>query len=382
MSTLRPVAGTERVYLAASQVYPPFLNQIVLEGGGAISPSDLARALALADAPEARARWAGVGPWARWVDSGLPPRCRRVSGADWRGDSGENAPFLEDPLDPLRGASAEVLLVEGNPSRLIFRTAHATMDGMGTFLWMDEVFRALRGERGVAQPQRQTDAAYVGRAAIPPDHLDPRWSRVLIQETGGFCWARRALPPLRRPLARLLAVLAGEVARPAVFDIPVDLRAATGAPPGMGNLTGLLRLPVGDPHAEAVESALVEGVMRGGVGNFARAGAVHRFLPLALLRGLLRLAQRGGRSTTATVSNLGRAHPWEGGGFAMRRVFSVPPAAPGGHPWITLAGGPDGVDLVLRGRAPAAELAAHLDRWARAMEAMEGTSSEEAQHRL
>jgi hypothetical protein len=144
----RTVLPGEHMWLAMDIIYPPFVNQMVLEGTGTLDFNELHDAVARASEanPGCRLILKGALSGRCWIDSGMAPPVRRVNGALWDGFSQDNAPFLKDRL-PCHGPTCEVLLVEGSPKqRLIFRSNHGVMDGGGSMIWAEDVFRALRGE--------------------------------------------------------------------------------------------------------------------------------------------------------------------------------------------------------------------------------------------
>jgi hypothetical protein len=143
----RTVLPGEHMWLANDIIYPPFVNQMVLEGIGTLDFNELHDAVARASEanPGCRLILKGALSGCCWIDSGMAPPVRRVNGALWDGYSQDNAPFLKDRL-PCHGPTCEVLLVEGPQQRLIFRSNHGVMDGVGSLIWAEDVFRALRGE--------------------------------------------------------------------------------------------------------------------------------------------------------------------------------------------------------------------------------------------
>ena len=100
-------------------------SELLLLGGLAADEKEarrrLQRALDLvADSqPGMRVRLGGARSWLHWIADGPKPRLRLVSGSDWDGNNPEGAPFLDEPLDPVHGPVAEVL-VEQYPSQAQF----------------------------------------------------------------------------------------------------------------------------------------------------------------------------------------------------------------------------------------------------------------------
>src|SRR4030043_214003 len=119
----------ERGWLGVNGAIRPYNIQLVLEGHGSLDFDQLKAAVARAAHanPGSRLNLKGAHRWSYWLDSGIAPRVRRVSGAAWDGQSPEGAPFLNDKFSP-RGPTCEVLWVEGPTPRLIFRAFHGVMD--------------------------------------------------------------------------------------------------------------------------------------------------------------------------------------------------------------------------------------------------------------
>lgn len=146
----RPVSALERYSLVLHEAYRYHVDGII-EGSGSVSAVALQAAVDLAAAanPAIRVRLRGFLRYARWVDSGIAPRVRLLPPSDWDGNSEQNAPYLLERLQPLRGGPvADVLIVPGSDgkTRLVFRTLHAAIDGRGFLHWVAEVCRAMRGE--------------------------------------------------------------------------------------------------------------------------------------------------------------------------------------------------------------------------------------------
>ncbi len=154
----RKVSPFERIFLLLAMMDCPFSNQLVLEGKGTLDASRWENAVQAASEanPGSRLLYKGRSSWAQWVDCGVTPPVRDFNGAHWSADGPEGAPFLSDPMPFRDGHSCEVVLLSGDPARVVFRTLHATMDGGGTLVWVEDIFRALRGEPLIGQGSRQT----------------------------------------------------------------------------------------------------------------------------------------------------------------------------------------------------------------------------------
>ena len=375
---MRRLAGSERLWLTADRLAPPFVNQLVLEDpSGDLSAADWGSAvLAAASAtPGSSARLTGSLGWSRWVDD-RPPRVRRVDGSAWDGQDGGGAPFLASGLPPRSGPTAEVLVVEGDTARVVVRTHHAAMDGRGTTIFARRLFAAARGETlpPLMSDPASTDASMAASLGGVPEAPGIRDCPSVLGEARpapmATRWVRRDFSgsPGSRLLPRVAVALArrvGEGARRRVrIDVPVDLRRHAPSSEVVANLTGLLRLPVGallgtgEPSI-AVAAALDEALESRQELGFPLAADRMRWLPLALMTWAGRSAAEkalaeGSYSTTATVSNLGRMDldALSAPGFTPRSAFWIPPGSPGLPLFLTLTGGRHGVTLC--GAAPLA----------------------------
>lgn len=259
---VRRVSALERYSLVLNEVYRYHVDGIV-EGVGTVDAQKLQDAVnrAAQANPAIRVRFRGFLGFSRWVDSGIAPKVRPQPLADWDGNSERGAPFLQEKLDALRGGPvADVLLVpcRDGKTRLVFRTLHAAIDGRGFLHWVDEVFRALRGEALQGSDSRLIDldiqAQY--REQIPEEPKTAPVSCIPVlqpaesgRETLQYIWRRiivgNNVSQLLPKTAVFLAAWArrqgpGEVG----FTIPVDYRGLRTEEMGIGNLTGYLRLNV------------------------------------------------------------------------------------------------------------------------------------------
>ncbi|MDP2311485.1 MAG: hypothetical protein Q8P41_01155 [Pseudomonadota bacterium] len=372
MTVSRPLTGLERVWLVADGLWPPFVNQLVVEGAGGLDPTGLdptgldparldpARWRAAVDTvlpawPGARARLRGALGWTRWVADGAPPAVVEVDGAGW--DARGPAPFTARPLDPHAGPIVEVLLVSGATPRVILRTHHAAFDGRAAWALAEDLGAALRGEpvRGAAFADL-SDLAYVGDVPPAPepeaDAMAPTGPATTHEEA--CTWARITVPSvtrgrvLPRALAAFASAAADFVEGPLRVSVPVDLRRHHPGLRAAANLTGFVRvdprLPAGPALASALDARAEGGVVRTAHGL--------RTVPLWAMAAAGRRAARatlrtGRAATSATVSNLGRLDPrvLDGAGFRGERLYWIPPGNPGTPLFLALTGHPHGVEL-------------------------------------
>jgi hypothetical protein len=357
-------------------MWPPFVNQLVLEGEGTL---DLPRWQAAMDAvvarwPGACARLVGSLGWTRWVADGPPPPVVEVE-ATWDGRG--PAPFTLRRLDPWTGPIAELLLVRGPegwvdrpPPRVILRTHHAAFDGRATWALAEDLAAALEGrlitgaaltsptDAELARPLSARAAPEPPADRTPPTGLptsastETTWIRVSVPAPAPRAGLIRGPGVLPRALAALARAAQSFTGTPLRLSVPVDLRRHHPEIRVAANLTGFVRLEVDRPDAERIAGTLA--------GEIARHAEVGPILTADRLRGLPLelLARAGGRAATemlttgrcsvsATVSNLGRIEPADvsGGGFRARRAWWIPPHGPGTPLFLTLTGHPEGIEI-------------------------------------
>ena len=347
----RRLFGLERLWLAADRSWPPFVNQLVVEGEGEADPDALLRALpALAAAwPAARARLQGRLGGCRWVADGRPPAVRE--GGDWDGVSPH--PALSARLDPACGPIVEVVRFTG---RIVVRTHHAAFDGRAAWPLAVDLGRALRGEplegatfSGVEEPP----------APGPRPPAPPADSPLAVPgRPGGGAeprWALRSLPAApRHAVVRIALGLAAARGERVRVSVPVDLRPAP-RPAVAANLTGFVRLDVLlDEDVAAVAARLRAAVHSPEPHASLHAADGLHVWPVWLLAALASAsasAQLRARRVpgTASISNLGLqdAAVLDHAGFRGRALYWLPPANPGSGAFITLTGHAGGLELVV-----------------------------------
>ncbi|GLW73232.1 hypothetical protein Kpho02_55310 [Kitasatospora phosalacinea] len=244
----RRISQIERGYLNANATGTPQLIQMVIEGEGRIDPAELADAVRRSTAanPGLAVRRKG----ANWrAEGALPPITELPA------EAGYAHPFFHRDLDVVTGPVCELGLANGPVTRLVVRASHIVTDGRGLRYWIEDLFRALRGEPLLGADSTVDDTHF--RAAAAPVPAAPVPARVagfpaILGQgpaDGGALWLRRSVAAaptavtarVGAAVSRLLAAEGGRLI------IPVDLRRHDREVRSTANLTSQLVL---DLHRE------------------------------------------------------------------------------------------------------------------------------------
>ena len=335
----------DRLFAVAGKICQPGMNQFICEGDGVFDVEKWQSAVNVASAanPGSRIILKGHLNRSRWVDSGLNPPVMEVDGSGWDGMSPEGAPFIEKQVDLRKGPVSEVLLVRGNPMRILFRTHHAVMDGMGLLTWMEDVFRVLRGEEPIGSTATVTDTELARsvqkeyRKAFPRDSIVPTGNPESYKR--GVTWKRIIIPGSYKNILGQVVVLSAREAwkyqeGPVRFAIPVDIRFRRKGLRSTANLAIAIYVEVKkDSSPESVTADIHKQVMEKRDCMIDRFDPLLRFLPMRLLvkRGNAMINRRnrtGVFGSSGLISNMGRPpmEVYSGGGFNTRLIWGIPPS--------------------------------------------------------
>ena len=147
--------------------------------------------------------------------------------------------------------------------------------------------------------------------------------------------------------------------KPFVVEIPVNLRTALGLSDEIGNLTGLLRLPITDSTPAEVQTSIMKAISENK--HLAPILFSHRFrfLPISSLAQMGRAAHQREMKTqqysfSATVSNLGLTDlsSFSGPSFQPTTCYWIPPHSPSNPLLLIMCG--SGTHLEITASAPRA----------------------------
>ncbi len=255
---VRPLSPTERFNLVINEVCRYNVDAFV-EGTGTLTREELQRAVDIAAAanPGTRVRLKGVLGFCKWVDSGIAPEVIEAPSSAWDGESELHSEFLQQKFDALHGGPVcDIILMPGNPMRIMFRVLHAAMDARGLQYFVHEIFKVLRNEPiagsnstlidyDVAdrykdqipeQPPVKACIPVIPRSKLSDKPLRYVWRHVVINNN-----VSNILPKLAVFLAQYARKnQSGNVG----FTIPVDLRGLRADIQTTANMTGYLRLNI------------------------------------------------------------------------------------------------------------------------------------------
>lgn len=321
-------------------------NGFCVEGAGQLPAGRWQAALdAVAAAnPGTRLRMIGEGRKARWDSDGLPPVLKVLEHCDWDGRSGDHMEAVyATPLPLDTGPTVELVVIHrpGNRSTLVARSHHAVFDGMGSMHFLQELFRALRGERLLGTNAAFSDVDLmlsVGAKRSTSKHV--KTAALTGQPQGeekGDEWRRISLgKPVKNQLARVADAISTFMRQhsptlPVLIGVPVDLRRHAPGLLSTANYTNMLLVKV-DPGqgGEQFRQRLKEMLDQKMETVYPRILEITKWFSLSRLDRLLSRSEKNYRTKkaleTAVISNLGKQ---DGAllsceGFTTDRMFVVP----------------------------------------------------------
>ncbi|MDP3856703.1 MAG: hypothetical protein Q8Q73_02965 [Stagnimonas sp.] len=321
-------------------------NGFCVEGQGQLPAERWQAALDAVAAvnPGARLRMIGSGRKSRWDSDGKPPVLKVLEHCDWDGRSGDRMEAVYETPFPLdTGPTVELVVIHrpDNRSLLVLRSHHAVFDGMGSMHFLQELFRALRGERLLGTNAAFSDVDLmlsVGAKRSTSRHV--KTAALTGQPQGdeqGDEWRRISLgKPVKNQLARVAEAIVSFMRQhspqlPVLIGVPVDLRRHAPGLLSTANYTNMLlvRVNVGE-GSEQFRLRLKEMLDQKMEAVYPGILEITKWFSLAQLDRLLSRNEKNYRTKkaieTAVISNLGKQ---DGSllsceGFSTERMFVVP----------------------------------------------------------
>lgn len=313
----------------------------IIEGESRITRDEWEAALAkvIEVNPACRLRIVGKRQYSRWRSDGMPTCVRYVENCNWDGRSGVGAEFIKAMrFDLKNGPTSELIIVSGNPERVILRTHHAVMDGMGAVYCLQELFRALRGEPllGTNAIFSDSDLMQSVSSLPPPKYADnpARLTGGVRKAAIGNVWRRLTLQNVQNNyLLGALAIWAGQFARnysnqPVRILVPVSLRRHYDGLLAMTNFAGLLIVELAatdnpDDFRRKLRQQLNDNVDA----HYHPAAEYFKWLPMSWVDWLgAKFARHENTKDTIGISNFGVVQPelFSCKQFAAQTVFALP----------------------------------------------------------
>lgn len=360
------LTNATRLWVAADNIQPPFVNQLLFDGSGSFDFDKLSSAVKTASDANPGSRYVLRGRLAksRWVDSDVTPRLRVVDGAGWDGMGPEGAPAcINDRLSPYKGPTCEVVVITGSPLRILFRTHHGVMDGRGTMTWAEDIFRTLRGEPvhgsdpevseyellNISKGKIEKAISYLygaptGRAS--GSEWGVTWKRIIAE--GSY---KSLLPKVMICVARQVWKYSSENAR---FGIPVDMRTRREGVRSTNNLANAFYLDFGPGmNYSELGDIIARRQKNREDGSYTLEDRLICHTPLWLLgtimkREILAHHKSGQHRYSAFVSNMGRVplELFSGGGFTANAFWGIPPGLGMVPLFLGVTGHADRVELI------------------------------------
>jgi amino acid adenylation domain-containing protein len=155
----RNVSDNEQLYVNLQELFSTFAIHLVVEGIGVIDPKALQIAVEKASEACPAARLIQSG--GMWIDSYRTPPVHLLNNGQFDGKDFTKIKLLEKKIDSQKGPTSEVIILQLNPMIVVFRVFHGTMDGKGVLLWINNTFRALRGETLIPIKGKETDLSFL-----------------------------------------------------------------------------------------------------------------------------------------------------------------------------------------------------------------------------
>lgn len=317
----------------------------IIEGEVSAAPIEWQSALDQAAAmnPGSRLRLVGKRQNARWVNDGQPPQLRFIPECDWDGRSENGAEFLySTALSLEEGRTGELIIAGQEKPKVIFRVSHAVMDGLGALHFLQELFRALRGE-----PLLGSNATYTDSELMLSVQSERSWDKFIQPSyiTGGAqgterggTWRRISIAgPQPNLMARIILILVElsrlNSERSIRIAIPSNLRRHDPQLLATMNFSSMPYIdfePGKIVDIDDIKARLKDIQSRNIDANYKKIFELVRYLPFSWVDGLLSITEKNYTAPTiretAVLTVLGsfKKSLYCGGGFSAECIYVLP----------------------------------------------------------
>lgn len=301
-------------------------------------------------------RLSGKRQHARWRSDGSPPALRLEPDCTWDGRSSAGDDFIfATPLSLEEGRTCELIIAGRESVKVIFRAAHAVMDGMGVVHFLLELFRVIRGEPLLGSNATYTDIELMHK--VPSRPLPFKFIKPLAltgtpqgNEQGGL-WRRVTLSgPQPHLIPRVAQIIAEHARRHGIASqeaasatsttsgtvriaLPVSLKRHAPELLATTNFTSMLYLDIGpdaDADANTIKHQLDDALERNIETNYPGFLKVIRYLPFSWVDRLVSPTRKNYThpylAETAVLSVMGpfKRSMFSGGGFRASTLYGLP----------------------------------------------------------
>ena len=380
MAYQRFLSTIERYYVSGDThkdtPHSPCINQMVIEGQGNLDVKHLKDAITRASLANIGSRLVLTGHLglSRWVDSGRTAPLSIIDDHGWDGYSDHAADFLHRPLPVRKGPTTEVILLKGNTTHhLIFRSHKGVMDSRGIQHFTNDVFSILHGEKPLGENCQINDIQLAKSLNMPRENVDlyedvaaPTGIKTSIETDKTSSWIRKTLQGKHKSLQAKVAIEIARFSRlhgedKVRFQLPMDMRPRMTNLYSTANLTGRILVDVSAQTSIVDLNADIQ--QQRAQNNEAEVPRLFRYqflnwIPQFIIRhksnALAHKRQMNCRfRTSGEILDLGLipVASYCGAGLIAQKVFFIPPEINTTALYVTLAGHPEGVDIIMR--APA-----------------------------
>ncbi len=142
---IRKASPNEIVYTDMQDLYCSLAIQFIVEGIGDVEKDGFEEAVKKASlcCPSSYA----ILVKNKWVQASSLPMVHYIEDSLFDGYNFNEIDLFKKKMDYKEQPATEIYVFKGDVTRILFRIFHAVMDGRGALLWVENIFRAYRGEK-------------------------------------------------------------------------------------------------------------------------------------------------------------------------------------------------------------------------------------------
>lgn len=323
------LSSIEKLYLTGEVLSPPFAIQIIIEGNGDFAEEQFTNAVFHVSSfyPYLTARLI-KGKWVLTRDS-LP--IRKICLSSLQDELQKRLSISHMPVEILWGQ-------EGNKIKIAFRALHILVDARGFLLFIEDVFRYLRGEVVEGSASGMTEESFIKsrknvfkRPPLRPKYNSPVPLNREYGVTPSFIIRKTIKGTDSHIIAKIISFLGRDVDS-SLFMIPVDLRRHQDAENSVRNLS--LPIFINQNKQESwisIQEKIIHALQKEQEISEDGSEAILSLIPFGLLRyilkKLIRYQDKNNKFLmTSLISHLGKIplRKFTFKGFHPETLYSLP----------------------------------------------------------